>query len=101
MNINYNEVLDKCTLKFFNSIINMNETIHPDPPSDGEIERLHTYSKYLKNDVEIMKASVENKHATKNDEDPQQVFDKNVMENIVLVSKLLTKLSQCTEKLQK
>lgn len=36
----YNEVLDNYLLRFFNSIINMNETQHPDPLSYADIERL-------------------------------------------------------------
>ena len=77
----------------------MNETIHPDPPSKEEIQRLNNACEYLKEGVKNMKASFENKHPTQNDDDQQQVFDKNIMDNIELMSKTITRLAKNIDKL--
>ena len=72
----------------------MNKTKIPDPLTGEEIEKLNRQVGYLKDGIPRMNNSFAQKLPQPDETNDQFIFDKNVADNIILMSKILTKMAK-------
>ena len=87
--------------KFFNTISKMNETNVPDTPTQEEMEILKREIEYLENGIERTNNSFKQKHPQPDESSDPYNFDKNMSDNIILLTKIVKRLANSVDKLTK